>query len=68
MATNLNLDPALIDAARAAGHHRTKKEAVEAALKEYVRRRAQLAAVDAFSSFVFESQERYDYKAARRAR
>lgn len=68
MATNLNLDPALVDAARAAGQHKTKKEAVEAALREYLRRRAQLAAVEAFGSFVFEPTARYDYKAARRAR
>jgi hypothetical protein len=68
MATNLNLDPTLVEAALAAGHHRTKREAVEAALKEYVRRHAQLAALDAFGSFVFEPPARYDYKAARRAR
>ncbi len=68
VATNLDLDPALVDAARTAGHHRTKKEAVEAALREYVRRRAQLAAVDAFGSFVLEPPAQYDYKAARRAR
>jgi Arc/MetJ family transcription regulator len=68
MATNLNLDPALVDAVRAAGHHRTKKEAVEAALREYLRRRSQLDALDAFRTFVFESPTRYDYKAARKAR
>lgn len=68
MATNLDLDPTLVDAARAAGHHRTKKEAVEAALKEYVRRRAQLAAIEAFGTFVFEPISRYDAKAARRSR
>ena len=68
MATNLHLDPALIDAACAAGHHRTKKEAVEAALREYVRHRAQLEALTAFGSFVFEPPQRYSHKAARRAR
>jgi hypothetical protein len=68
MATNLNLDPALVDAARAAGHHRTKREAVEAALREYVRRRAQLEAITAFGTFVFEPATRYSYKAARRGR
>ena len=68
MATNLDLDPMLVDAARAAGHHRTKKEAVEAALREYVRRRAQVAAVEAFGTFVFEPASHYDYKTARRSR
>ncbi len=68
MATNLNLDPALVDAARLAGHHRTKKEAVEAALREYLRRRGQFEALHSFRSFVFEPPAKYDYKAARRAR
>jgi len=68
MATNLDLDPALVDAVRAAGRHRTKKEAVEAALREYLRRRGQVDALDAFRSFVFEPPARYDYKVARRAR
>ena len=43
MATNLALDDALIEQARRAGKHRTKKEAVTSALREYVRRRRQLA-------------------------
>jgi Arc/MetJ family transcription regulator len=68
MATNLHLDPALVDAARSAGHHRTKREAVEAALREYLRRRGQLDALSAFGTFVFEPPARFDYKAARRAR
>jgi Arc/MetJ family transcription regulator len=68
MATNLHLDPALVDAVRTAGHHRTKKEAVEAALREYLRRRGQLEALNAFGTFVFEPPAQYDYKAARRAR
>jgi len=68
VATNLNLDPALVDAVRAAGHHRTKRDAVEAALREYLRRRAQLDALGAFRSFVFEPLARYDHKAARKAR
>ena len=36
MATNLALDDRLIDDAVRAGKHRSKKEAVTAALKEYV--------------------------------
>lgn len=36
MATNLALDDRLIDDAVRAGNHRSKKEAVTAALKEYV--------------------------------
>jgi Arc/MetJ family transcription regulator len=39
MATKLALNDALIEQARRAAKHRTKKEAVTAALREYVRRR-----------------------------
>ena len=39
MATNLALDDALIEQARRVGKHRTKKEVVTSALREYVRRR-----------------------------
>jgi hypothetical protein len=42
MATRVVLDDRLIEAARAAGNHCTKKEAGTAALEEYVRRRRQL--------------------------
>jgi Arc/MetJ family transcription regulator len=64
MATNLALDDKLIEAAQRAGHHRTKKEAVTAALAEYVRHRKQLRILEAFGSFDFDSS--YDYKAERR--
>jgi Arc/MetJ family transcription regulator len=66
MATNLALDDSLIEEARRAGKHKTKKEAVTAALAEYVRRRKQLRILEAFGSFEFDS--RYDYKAERRRR
>jgi Arc/MetJ family transcription regulator len=66
MATNLALDDALIEEARRAGKHKTKKEAVTAALDEYVRRRKQIRILEAFGSFEFDP--RYDYKAERRGR
>jgi hypothetical protein len=50
MATNLALDDALIDEACAAGGHRTKKEAVTAALTEYVKRRKQLEILKLFGT------------------
>ena len=37
MATNLALDDGLIDQAVTLGHHKTKREAVTAALEHYVR-------------------------------
>ena len=36
MATNLDLDDKLIEAARRLGRHRTKRDAVTRALEEYV--------------------------------
>jgi Arc/MetJ family transcription regulator len=64
MATNLALDDALITAAQRAGKHKTKKEAVTAALSEYVKRRKQLQMIEAFGTFDFDPA--YDYKAERR--
>jgi Bacterial antitoxin of type II TA system, VapB len=46
MPTNLALDDSLIDEAVRAGHHRTKREAVTAALREYVQARKRLAIFD----------------------
>lgn len=66
MATNLALDDKLILEAQRAGKHKTKKEAVTAALDEYVRRRQQLRVLDAFGTFDFDPA--YDYKAGRARR
>ena len=66
MATNLALDDKLIEEAQRAGKHKTKKEAVTAALAEYVKRRKQLRILDAFGTFEFDPA--YDYKAERRRR
>ena len=64
MATNLALDDKLIEEARRAGGHKTKREAVTAALAEYVQRRKQLRILSALGTFEFDPA--YDYKAERR--
>jgi Bacterial antitoxin of type II TA system, VapB len=64
MATNLGLDDRLIEEARRVGRHKTKKEAVSAALAEYVKRRKQLRILDIFGTVDFDPK--YDYKAERR--
>ena len=64
MPTNLALDDKLIEEARHAGSHKTKREAVTAALAEYVKRRKQLRILKAFGSFDFDSE--YDYQAERK--
>ena len=63
MATNLALDDALIEQARRIGKHKTKKEAVTSALREYVRRRRQLEILDLEGQVPFD--EDYDYKSLR---
>jgi len=64
MATNLAIDDRLIEEARQIGHHQTKKEAVTAALDEYIRRRKQLHVLDLFGTVDY--QQDYDHKANRR--
>jgi Bacterial antitoxin of type II TA system, VapB len=61
---NLAIDDRLIDEARELGRHRTKKEAVNAALDEYIRRRKQLAILDLFGTIEYDKN--YDYKRTRR--
>jgi Arc/MetJ family transcription regulator len=62
--TNLALDDKLIDEARRIGGHATKKEAVTAALDEYIRRRKQAEVVAHFGTIDFDPK--YDYRKMRR--
>ena len=64
MSTNLALDDSLIEAARKAGRHKTKREAVTAALQEYMRHRKQQGILSAFGTVNFDPA--YDYKRERR--
>lgn len=64
MATNLAIDDALIEEARRVGAHKTKKEAVTAALDEYIQKRKQREIVKLFGTIDFDPE--YDYKAQRR--
>jgi len=66
MATNLALDDRLIEEAQRAGRHKTKKEAVTAALAEYIRRRKQLRILESFGTVDFDPG--YDYKVERHRR
>jgi hypothetical protein len=60
MATNLALDDNLIIQAQKIGHHRTKKETVMIALKEYIAHKKQLKILDLFGHIDFD--EKYNYK------
>lgn len=64
MATNLALDDKLILQAQKVGHHQTKREAVTAALKEYVAHKKQIEITKLFGSIEFDKD--YDYKKARK--
>jgi Arc/MetJ family transcription regulator len=64
MATNLALDDRLIQQACNIGRHRTKKEAVTAALQEYIKRRKQRGILALAGTIEYYPD--YDYKALRR--
>ena len=64
MATNLALDERLLNEALKIGGRATKKETVTEALREYISRRKQAAALDLFGAVDYDA--RYDYKKQRR--
>ena len=63
MATNLSIDPKLLERALAVSGERTKKAAVTKALKEFIARREQKRLVELFHSLDWEPD--YDYKGER---
>ena len=64
MATNLALDDKLINQAQKVGRHKTKKEAVTAALKDYIAHKKQMKIVDLFGTIDFDKA--FNYKKARK--
>jgi Arc/MetJ family transcription regulator len=66
MPTNLNLDDALLEEAVKLSGKRTKREAVNAALAEFVSRRKQRRILDLFGKL--EWDPRLDYKKERERR
>ncbi len=66
MATNLALDDALVEEAKKLGKHKTKREAVNEALAEYVARRKRRRVVELFGKVEWDPD--YDYKAERKRR
>jgi Bacterial antitoxin of type II TA system, VapB len=63
MATNLALDPDLLDRAFAVGGERTKKDTVTRALVEYIARREQGRLAELFGALDWDDS--YDYKTER---
>lgn len=63
MATNLAIDPDLIEQALKVSGERTKKAAVTKALQEFIARRQQKHLLDLMGKLEWDSS--YDYKAER---
>jgi hypothetical protein len=66
MATNLSLDPKLIEQAVKVSGERTKKAAVTRALEEFIARRKQKRLLDLMGKLEWDST--FDYKAERSRR
>ena len=66
MATNLSLDPDLIDRALAISGERTKKAAVTRALEEFIARRKQKDLIDLMGKLEWDAS--FDAKAERSRR
>ncbi len=66
MPTNLKLDDKLIEEARKLGQFKTKQEAVNSALAEFVQRRQRLRILDLGGKIDFDPG--WDYKKMRRGR
>ena len=64
MPTNLAIDDRLIEEAQKLGNHRTKREAVNAALDEYIRRRKQQRILSLFGSIDYD--DKYERRSKRR--
>ena len=64
MPTNLAIDDVLLEKALVIGGHRTKRETVNEALKEYIARRKRLRSLQAFGTIDFDPK--YSHKRARK--
>ncbi len=63
MATNLSIDPALIERALEVSGERTKKAAVTLALQEFIARRGQRRVAELMGKLEWDTS--FDYKAER---
>ena len=63
MATNLSIDPDLLERALEVGGERTKKDTVTRALEEFIARRTQRRLLELMDSLEWDT--RFDYKAER---
>ena len=66
MATNLAIDPQLLDKALEVGGEKTKKATVNRALREFIARREQARVLELFGKLDWDDE--YDYKRERTRR
>lgn len=66
MPSNLNFDHHLLEEAQKLGGFKYKKDAINAALNEYVNRHKQMQIIGLFDSISFDTD--YDYKQGRKKR
>jgi Arc/MetJ family transcription regulator len=66
MPTNLAIDDRLLEQALAVGGHKTKRETVNEALREFIQRRERLELVKRLGTVGYHRD--YDYKRDRRSR
>ena len=67
MATNLAIDPDLLDRAVAVSGERTKKAAVTKALQEFIARREQRRVAELFGKLEWDDSYNYKSERSRRA-
>jgi Arc/MetJ family transcription regulator len=66
MPTNLAIDDDLLEEAQKVGRHRTKRETVNAALDEYIKRRKQQEILSLFGKIDYD--DAYNYKRERQSK
>lgn len=66
MPTNLNIDDSLLEKAVILGKHKSKREAVNTALEEYIRLHKQMSIKDLFSKIDYDAKYNYKKQRARK--
>lgn len=66
MPTNLNINDSLLEKAVILGKHKSKKEAVNTALEEYVKLRNQMKIKDLFNTIEYDKNYNYKKQRARK--
>jgi Arc/MetJ family transcription regulator len=66
MPTNLNINDSLLEKAVILGKHKSKREAVNSALEEYIRLHKQMEIKDLFNKIDYDSKYKYKRQRAKK--